>query len=44
MSAETPFTVKIPLGLILITCEVVASINVKFLAFKSDVRDEEIKN
>lgn len=43
MSAETPFTVKIPLGLILITCEVVASINVKFLAFKSDVRDEEIK-
>ncbi|KAL6451783.1 RIX1 Pre-rRNA-processing protein RIX1 [Candida maltosa Xu316] len=43
LSVETPFSVKVPLGLVLTTCEVVCSINVKFLAFKGDIRDDTIK-
>ena len=40
---ETSFTVKLPLGLILTTCELICSINTKFLSFKGDIRDETIK-
>ncbi|RCK56691.1 Pre-rRNA-processing protein RIX1 [Candida viswanathii] len=43
VSVETPFSVRVPLGLILITCEIITTINVKFLSFKGDVRDEQIK-
>ncbi|KAF6071515.1 rRNA processing/ribosome biogenesis family protein [Candida albicans] len=43
LTVETSFTVKLPLGLILTTCELICSINTKFLSFKGDIRDETIK-
>ena len=43
LTVETLFTVKLPLGLILTTCELICSINTKFLSFKGDIRDETIK-
>ncbi|KAI3403517.2 RIX1 [Candida oxycetoniae] len=35
--------VRIPIGMILVLIEVVFSINTRFLSFKSDVRDEEVR-
>ncbi|CAX42356.1 conserved hypothetical protein [Candida dubliniensis CD36] len=43
ITMETSFTVKLPIGIILIICELVCSINIKFLSFKGDIRDETIK-
>lgn len=41
---ETQFTVKIPLGIVLLTIQLLCSINTRFLSFKYDVRDELVKN
>lgn len=44
ITKETQFTVKIPLGMILTVIQVICSINTKFLAFKYDVRESDVKN
>jgi pre-rRNA-processing protein RIX1 len=41
---ETQFTVKIPLGIVLLTIQMLCSINTRFLSFKYDIRDELVKN
>ncbi|CAK9439888.1 uncharacterized protein LODBEIA_P39880 [Lodderomyces beijingensis] len=34
---------KVPLGSVLVLCELIFSINTRFLSFKSDVRDSEVR-
>ncbi|KAI5954901.1 RIX1 [Candida jiufengensis] len=36
-------SVKVPLGMVLVLTEIIFSINSRYLSFKNDVRDEEIK-
>ncbi|KAI5965977.1 RIX1 [Candida pseudojiufengensis] len=40
---ESISSVKIPIGMVLVLTEVIFSINSRYLSFKNDVRDEEIK-
>ncbi|CAI5759254.1 unnamed protein product [Candida verbasci] len=44
VTMETSYTVSVPIGLIVTLCEIICTINLKFLSFKSDIRDDEIKS
>lgn len=39
----TQFSVKVPLGLVLVVNEIICSINVRYISYKNDVRDEQIR-
>jgi len=40
---ETQFSVRVPIGLVLIINEIICSISSKFVPFKKDIRDEKVK-
>ncbi|CUM52728.1 Pre-rRNA-processing protein RIX1 [Debaryomyces fabryi] len=41
--SETQFSVRVPIGLVLIINEIICSISTKFVPFKKDIRDEKVK-
>lgn len=44
LTSETPFSIKVPIGLILIVHEIICSLNLKFVSFRTDIRDDTIKS
>ena len=41
--SETQFSVRVPVGLVLIINEIICSISTKFVPFRKDIRDEKVK-
>lgn len=44
LTSETPFSIKVPLGLVLVVNEIICSLNLKFVSFRNDIRDDTIKS
>lgn len=44
LTTETPFSVRVPLGKIILLCENICSVNPRFTTFRKDVFSDELRN
>lgn len=44
LNSETQFSVRVPIGMILLISEIICSMSTKFIPFRNDIRDDKLKS